>query len=123
MRRLRPAASPALLALAALATVAACKRDQSGSVAGPNASGPILIGEVGSMTGTEATFGVSSDRGIQLAVAGVNTAGGIKGRNVKVIALDDQGKPEEAATAATRLIASEHVVALLGEVASTRSLF
>src|SRR5437660_9028995 len=29
----------------------------------------------------------------------------------------------EAATAATRLIASEHVLALLGEVASTRSLF
>jgi branched-chain amino acid transport system substrate-binding protein len=42
---------------------------------------------------------------------------------VQIIALDDEGKPEEAATAATRLIASEHVTALLGEVASTRSLF
>src|SRR5260370_3483683 len=36
---------------------------------------------------------------------------------------DDMGRPEEAASAATRLIASEHVVALLGEVASTRSMF
>src|SRR5207249_9621790 len=73
--------------------------------------------------GTEATFGTSSDRGIQLAVTEVNSQGGIKGRQVQVIALDDEEKPEEAATAATRLISSEHVTALLGEVASTRSLF
>jgi branched-chain amino acid transport system substrate-binding protein len=90
---------------------------------GARATGPIVVGEVGSMTGTEATFGTSSDRGIQLATKEVNTAGGIKGRQLQIIALDDEGKPEEAATAATRLIASEHVTALLGEVASTRSLF
>jgi len=72
---------------------------------------------------TEATFGTSSHNGIQLATNEVNAAGGIKGRQIVVIALDDQGKPEEAATAATRLISSEHVIALLGEVASTRSLF
>src|SRR5205823_1236637 len=65
----------------------------------------------------------SSDRGIQLATKEVNEGGGVKGRQIQVIALDDEGKPEEAATAATRLIASEHVTALLGEVASTRSLF
>src|SRR5947209_3482915 len=75
------------------------------------------------MMGTEATFGTSSDRGIQLAVTEANAAGGVKGRQIQIIALDDEGKPEEAATAATRLIASEHVTALLGEVASTRSLF
>src|SRR5207237_1972228 len=52
-----------------------------------------------------------------------NSAGGIKNRQVQAMPPDDHGKPEEAATAATRLIASEHVTALLGEVASTRSLF
>jgi len=101
----------------------ACKKEQGSGLVGANAKGPIVVGEVGSMTGTEATFGTSSDRGIQLAVTETNSAGGIKGRQVQIIALDDEGKPEEAATAATRLIASEHVVALLGEVASTRSLF
>src|SRR5205823_5356717 len=65
----------------------------------------------------------SSDRGIQLATKEVNEGGGVKGRQIQIIALDDEGKPEEAATAATRLIASEHVTALLGEVASTRSPF
>lgn len=115
MRRLSP--------LFILCAVVACKKEQGSGMTGANAKGPIVVGEVGSMTGTEATFGTSSDRGIQLAVSEVNAAGGIKGRQVQVIALDDEGKPEEAATAATRLIASEHVVALLGEVASTRSLF
>src|SRR5947208_1720986 len=101
----------------------ACKKEQGSGMVGAGAKGPIVVGEVGSMTGTEATFGTSSDRGIQLAVTETNSAGGIKGRQVQIIALDDEGKPEEAATAATRLIASEHVTALLGEVASTRSLF
>jgi branched-chain amino acid transport system substrate-binding protein len=107
-----------------LVCTASCKKEQQGGGnVGAPATGNIVVGEVGSMTGTEATFGTSSDRGIQLAVTEVNTAGGIKGRQIQVIALDDEGKPEEAATAATRLISSEHVVALLGEVASTRSLF
>src|SRR2546422_9318136 len=106
-----------------LALAVDCKKEpEGGGNVGGADTGVIKIGEVGSMTGTEATFGTSSDRGIQLAVKEVNGAGGIKGRQIQVIALDDEGKPEEAATAATRLIASEHVLALLGEVASTRSL-
>jgi branched-chain amino acid transport system substrate-binding protein len=115
----------AKLLVCVLAASIGCKKPQEssgGGAAGP-ASGAIVVGEIGSMTGTEATFGTSSDRGIQLAAKELNAAGGIKNRQVQVIALDDQGKPEEAATAATRLIASEHVTALLGEVASTRSLF
>src|SRR5262249_16145704 len=107
-----------------LLAAVACKKSEPGSgMVGAGAKGPIVVGEVGSMTGTEATFGTSSDRGIQLATKEVNSAGGIKGRQVQIIALDDEGKPEEAATAAPRWIASAHVTALLGEVASTRSLF
>jgi branched-chain amino acid transport system substrate-binding protein len=107
-----------------LAAALGCKKEQQGGGnVGAADTGVIKVGEVGSMTGTEATFGTSSDRGIQLAVKEMNAGGGIKGKQVQVIALDDEGKPEEAATAATRLISSEHVIALLGEVASTRSLF
>src|SRR5256885_225552 len=107
-----------------LAVAIGCKKEQSGGGnVGGGSDNVIKIGEVGSMTGTEATFGTSSHNGIQLATDEVNAAGGIKGKQLQVIALDDQGKPEEAATAATRLISSERVAALLGEVASTRSLF
>jgi branched-chain amino acid transport system substrate-binding protein len=111
-------------AIAALALALACsKKPEGGGARGATSDGPVKIGEVGSMTGTEATFGISSDRGIQMRVKEINAAGGIKNRQIQIIALDDQGKPEEAATAATRLISSEHVIALLGEVASTRSMF
>src|SRR5438874_6774474 len=113
-----------LLSLLAVSALVACKKqDQGGGAPARNANGPIVIGEVGSMTGTEATFGLSSANGIQLAIDEFNAKGGVKGRQLQVKVLDDQGRPEEAATAATRLISSEHVVALLGEVASTRSMF
>ncbi len=109
-----------------LASVFACKKeaaDQGSGLVGAAATGPIIIGEVGSMTGNEATFGTSSDKGIQLAITEANAAGGVRNRQLKVSVLDDEGKPEQAATAATKLIASDHVTALLGEVASTRSKF
>lgn len=82
----------------------------------------IKIGEFGSMTGTEATFGISTHRGIEMVIDKVNAEGGIRGKKLKLIALDDQGKPEEAVTAVTRLITQDKVQVILGEVASSRSL-
>lgn len=82
----------------------------------------LKLGEVGSMTGSEATFGISTHRGIELAVKEQNAAGGVKGKKIELFSLDDQGKPEEAATAVTKLITQNKVAAILGEVASSRSL-
>ena len=88
----------------------------------PPTGDTIRVGEVGSMTGSESTFGTSTHHGIELAVKKINAAGGIQGKQIQLISLDDQGKPEEAATATTKLITQEKVVAILGEVASSRSL-
>lgn len=85
-------------------------------------SGEILIGHYGSMTGSEATFGESTDNGIQLAVEELNQAGGIRGRKVRLITYDDKGDAREAGTAVTRLVTRDGVVAVLGEVASGLSL-
>jgi branched-chain amino acid transport system substrate-binding protein len=74
------------------------------------------------MTGSEATFGQSTHNGIILAVEEINAAGGIHGRKVRIILEDDQSKPEEAANAVTKLISSDDVIAILGEVASSSSL-
>jgi branched-chain amino acid transport system substrate-binding protein len=82
----------------------------------------ILVGHVTSMTGSEATFGVSTDQGVKLAIEERNKAGGIKGKKLAVKTLDAQGKPEEAQVAATRLVVKDKVTILLGEVASSRSL-
>ena len=82
----------------------------------------ILIGEIGSLTGSEATFCISTKNAIELALKEVNAAGGVKGKKVEVRVYDDQSKPEEAANAATRLINQDQVLLILGEVASTNSL-
>lgn len=84
--------------------------------------GVILLGEVGSLTGSEAAFGTSTRDGIDLALEQVNQAGGVKGKKLQVRVYDDQSKPEEAASAATRLISQDKVVLILGEVASSNSL-
>jgi branched-chain amino acid transport system substrate-binding protein len=82
----------------------------------------ITIGEYGSMTGGEATFGISTHQGIMLAVKEQNALGGINGKTIKDIAVDDQGKPEDAVTAVSKLITQDRAVAIIGEVASSRSL-
>jgi branched-chain amino acid transport system substrate-binding protein len=85
-------------------------------------SGEILVGHVGSMTGSEATFGSSTDRGIRLAFDQLNKAGGVNGKKLVLKTLDSQGKPEQAQVAATQLVVNDKVTVLLGEVASSRSL-
>ena len=79
--------------------------------------GPILIGVIGSLTGAEATYGLSTRHGVELAIAELNAKGGLKGRKFEAKVYDDQGKPEEAATATTRLVALDKVAIVLGEVA------
>jgi branched-chain amino acid transport system substrate-binding protein len=122
--------SRALSLAVSLLALAACEQKKQeaaapqagGAPAGGAAGDTILLGHVGSMTGNEATFGDSSDKGIRLAIDEVNAAGGVKGRKLAVKTYDAQGKPEEASVAATRLIVQDRVAVLLGEVASSRSL-
>jgi branched-chain amino acid transport system substrate-binding protein len=85
-------------------------------------SGDILVGEYGSLTGPQATFGQSTHNGIMMAMDEVNAAGGINGRKIKVLTEDDQSKQEEAANAVTKLISQNSVLAVIGEVASSNSL-
>ncbi|MFN9717286.1 MAG: ABC transporter substrate-binding protein [Planctomycetota bacterium] len=82
----------------------------------------ILIGHFGSMTGSEATFGESTDNGIKIAVEEFNAAGGLNGKKVKLITYDDKGDAREAANAVTRLVTKDEVVAVIGEVSSGLSL-
>lgn len=82
----------------------------------------IVIGNYGSLTGTEATFGLSTRDGVQLAIDEFNAAGGLNGKKLELKVYDNQGKPEEARLSVEKLINVDKAVALLGEVASTRSL-
>lgn len=82
----------------------------------------IVIGHFASMTGGTATFGTSTDEGIRLALDDINSKGGVLGKQVKVVTEDDQSKTEEARTVVLKLINGHKVVAIIGEVASSRSI-
>ncbi|MDB5329482.1 MAG: ethanolamine utilization protein EutJ, partial [Phycisphaerales bacterium] len=82
----------------------------------------IVVGEYGSLTGGTATFGISTDEGVKLALDEINAKGGIVGRPVRLVVEDDQSKPEGAVTAVQKLLTQDRVVAVIGEVASSRSI-
>lgn len=86
------------------------------------AADTIRVGEVASLTGKEATFGQSSHKGTLLAIEEINAAGGVLGRKIELLTEDNQSKTGESVTIAKKLISRNKVVALLGEVASSRSL-
>jgi len=93
-----------------------CKKDSA------NNATQIVIGQVASKQGDTATFGVSSDEGVQLALEELNAAGGVLGKTIVVKTEDDRSQSDEAKTAANKLITQDKVVALIGEIASSRSI-
>ena len=100
------------IAIVAILAAAGCARHQA----------DIDVGEVASLTGKEAAFGQSSHKGTLLAVEELDAAGGVLGRKVALHTEDNGSKPGESATIVKKLIARDKVVAVLGEVASSRSL-
>jgi branched-chain amino acid transport system substrate-binding protein len=105
--------------LAAVGLIASCSKNGAGSAAEVTT---IKIGEFASLTGKEAAFGQASHKGTLLAVEQLNAAGGLLGKKIEFIYEDNRSTPGESATIAKKLITRDKVVALLGEVASGRSL-
>jgi branched-chain amino acid transport system substrate-binding protein len=108
-----------LIIAAAAFGLAGCKPSSDSGAGGGDT---IKVGEFASLTGSEAAFGRSSDNGTKLAVEQINAAGGVLGKKLELHTEDDQSKDGESATAVKKLISRDRVVAILGEVASTRSL-
>src|SRR4051794_36446403 len=86
------------------------------------ADATIKVGEFACLTGKDATFGQSQHKGIQLALEEINAAGGVLGQKIELITEDNQSKPGESATIAKKLLSRDKVIAILGEVTSSRSL-
>jgi branched-chain amino acid transport system substrate-binding protein len=102
--------------LAAVLLLAGCKQQ------GGSGGSAIKIGEFASLTGKEATFGVSSHEGTLMAIEEINAAGGVLGKKLELLTEDTQSKPGEPQTVVNKLISRDGVVAMLGEVASSRSM-
>lgn len=108
----------ALVVLAGLVAFSGCTKTTQQN----ESSQEIRVGEFGSLTGNEATFGQSTHKGIVLAIDEVNAKGGIKGKKIKLINEDNRGSSDESITVVKKLITKDKVIAVLGEVASSRSI-
>jgi branched-chain amino acid transport system substrate-binding protein len=104
-----------LAPLALIATIAC------GGEKAPEEQG-IKVGFYGALTGPTATFALSGRNGATLAVEQMNASGGVLGKPIVLLAEDDRGEASEAASAVSKLITRDHVVALIGEQASSRTL-
>jgi branched-chain amino acid transport system substrate-binding protein len=89
----------------------------------PSRAQEIVVGQYASLTGSEATFGINSSNGVALGLEEVNNHGGVLGgRKIKIITEDDQSKPGQPSAAVKKLVSSDKVIAVIGEIASSRSL-
>ncbi len=79
------------------------------------------LGGIGPLTGPLAIYGVTSTNGSKLAFEEINKNGGILGKQVEYIVLDEKGDSTEAVTAYNKLV-DEGVVALIGDITSKPSL-
>ncbi len=100
--------------------IAGCGGDKAKPAA--PASNEIKIGANFELTGGIANFGKQTVNGIQLAFKEINAAGGVNGKQLKLILADNKSEPAEATNAVTKLITQDKVVAVLGPVASSNVL-
>jgi branched-chain amino acid transport system substrate-binding protein len=104
------------LLIAAIVATAACGGEKT-----PDEQG-IKIGFYGALTGPTATFALSGKNGAALAVDEINRSGGVLGKSIVLLSEDDRGEASEAASVVSKLITRDHVVAIIGEQASSRTL-
>ncbi len=82
----------------------------------------IRIGQFAVQTGPAAELGKRMQLGIQAHFAAINAAGGINGRQIKLVSRDDGYEPEKAAAAVKALIEEDKVFALIGSVGTPTTL-
>jgi branched-chain amino acid transport system substrate-binding protein len=78
---------------------------------------PIVIGVAGSHSGDLAPYGIPTKEAVEMLAADLNAKGGLSGRPVKLLVLDDQCKPEIAANVATAAV-SQEAQAVIGHICS-----
>ena len=78
----------------------------------------IKVGILGSLTGPAAIFGTGNLAGATIAFEEINAAGGVNGRKIEWISLDDESSPPKAIAAYKRLVDQEKVFAVFGPASS-----
>lgn len=86
--------------------------------AAPKKAATIKIGGVAPLSGGVAVYGVECKNGIDLAIAEINAAGGINGKQVEFICEDDEGDPAKSVSAYKKLITKDKTRLIIGSLTS-----
>jgi branched-chain amino acid transport system substrate-binding protein len=86
------------------------------------AADPVRLGAVLSVTGPASFLGEPEKNTIQMEVDKINAAGGVLGRPLEVVILDDETDVNKAVLATDRLLKKEQVSTILGPTTSGNSL-
>jgi branched-chain amino acid transport system substrate-binding protein len=112
VRRRVVATIAAFFGLSALALTSCNER-------GGDSAAPIPIGVLTPLTGSDAAYGAATRKGVDLAAAEINAAGGIGGRPIRIVYVDDRMSPTEGVTAFQQLLAAEHPPVVIGPFGSS----
>ena len=94
----------------------------AGSAAGSAASGStIKVGVLGPMTGDVSVYGLAVINGASLYLKQVNADGGVNGKQLEVITMDEQGDETQAVTCFTKMV-DQGITALVGDVTTAPTL-
>ena len=92
------------------------------STAGAAASGDtIKVGVLGPLTGDVSVYGQAVVNGVTLRLKQANEEGGINGKQIEIITMDEQGDPTQAVTCFTKMC-DQGITALVGDVTTAPTL-
>lgn len=107
--------SLAIVVLLCFGLLAGCSGKTQGSDA------PIKVGILGCHTGENAVYGLGVMNGAELYIKQLNEKGGINGKQIELIILDNKADNTEAITAFNRMV-DEGITALIGDVLTGNTL-
>lgn len=90
----------------------------SGSTGGESTEEVIRIGANLELSGQVASYGSSIGQGADLAIKEINDAGGIDGKKIELVKVDNKSENSEATSAAIKLATQDKVVAMIAPATS-----
>ena len=112
------AAALALTACGGSSSTAASASTAAGSAASGDT---IKVGVLGPMTGDVSVYGLAVINGATLYLEQVNANGGVNGKQLEIITMDEQGDATQAVTCFTKMC-DQGITALVGDVTTTPTL-
>lgn len=91
---------------------------KNNETAGTEDSDTIKVGLNYELSGGVSTYGQSLSTGVELAIDEINKNGGVLGKQIQAVKMDNKSDTTEAANVSTRLATRENVVAILGAATS-----